>query len=83
MKKFNVYVIVSATELKTGKIIRFFTRYKYNHVSITLYEDLRYMYSFSRYYKKPSLYAGFVKELMLRYKDSKIKVYKIPIDRCT
>lgn len=83
MKKFNVYVIVAATELKTGKIIRFFTRYKYNHVSITLDKGLRYLYSFSRYYKKPSLYAGFVKESMLRYKDSKIKVYKIPIDKYT
>lgn len=82
-KDYSVYVILSATELKMGKIIRFFTRYKYNHVSITLDDELRYMYSFARYYKKPSLYAGFVKESMLRYKDSKIKIYKIPIDKYT
>lgn len=82
-KDYSVYVILSATELKMGKIIRFLTRYKYNHVSITLDDELRYMYSFSRYHKRPSLYAGFVKESMLRYKNSKIKIYKIPIDKYT
>ena len=52
-KDYSVYVILSATELKMGKIIRFLTRYKYNHVSITLDDELRYMYSFSRYHKRP------------------------------
>lgn len=81
--KYNVYVVLTATNLKMGKMIRFFTRYKYNHVSITLDNELKYMYSFSRRYKKPTLYAGFVKESMLRYENSKIKIFKIPIDRYT
>ena len=83
MSNYNVYVIISATELKMGKIIRFLTRYKYNHVSITIDNELKYLYSFARYHKKTSLYAGFVKESMLRYKDSKIKIYKIPVDKYT
>lgn len=79
-KERNIYVMLSATELKTGKLIRFFTRYKYNHVSISIDNELKYLYSFSRLYKRTTLYAGLVKESALRYKDSKVKIYKIPID---
>ena len=81
MKKNNfIYVMLSATELKTGKLIRLFTRYKYNHVSITIDNEFKYMYSFARHHKRPTLYAGLVKESILRYKNSEIKIYKVPID---
>ena len=81
MKKKNIYIILSKTNTKMGKIIRTFTRYEYNHVSISLNKNFKEVYSFSRYYKNTPLVGGFTVESFLRYdKSTKIKIFEIPLD---
>ncbi len=58
----DIYVILSATPTKMGKMIRTLTRYELNHASISLTEDLTEMYSFARYRAVNPLVGGFVKE---------------------
>ncbi len=83
MKTYNLYVLLTKTPLKTGKFIRKMTKFEYNHVSISLDEDLKILYSFSRKHKNASFYAGLVKESPLRYTENntttKVKIYKIPL----
>lgn len=80
----DIYVILSATPTKMGKMIRTLTRYELNHASISLTEDLTEMYSFARYRAVNPLVGGFVKEFPKRLslgenRDIYIKVYKIPV----
>lgn len=83
-KKF-VYIILSRTNTKMGKFIRFMTHYEYNHVSISLNKNLKEIYSFARYYENTPFVGGFVVESILRYKKNKaqIKIFKIPVNRKT
>lgn len=79
-----IYVILSATPTKMGKIIRTLTRYELNHASISLNENLTEMYSFARYRAVNPLVGGFVREFPQRLSLGKnveiyIKVYKIPV----
>lgn len=79
----TIYVIFTATPYRTGRFIRFVTRYRYNHVSISLDQGLQNMFSFSRYYKNTPLYAGFVQESACRYRlgsmISDIKILEVPL----
>lgn len=81
----DIYVILSATPTKMGKMIRILTRYELNHTSISLTENLTEMYSFARYRAANPLVGGFVKEFPQRLslgknRDIYIKIYKIPIN---
>jgi len=79
----QIYVVLSSTPYKIGKMIRMVTREEYNHASIALDENLTQMYSFARRYQKTPLYGGFVKETSARYcrkgKRASVKVYKIDV----
>ncbi len=44
----NIYVIFIASNYKTGRLIRFLTRGRYNHVAISLTPDISEFYSFAR-----------------------------------
>ena len=80
MKK--LYVIFSSTDLKIGKMIRAFTRNKYNHCSVCLREDLSKFYSFSRLYRSNPLIGGFTVESPCRYTESprtKVKIVEVPL----
>lgn len=83
--KKDIYIILSRTNTKMGKFIRFMTRYNYNHVSISLDDSFKEIYSFSRYYENTPFVGGFVVESILRYKKSnaQIKIFRIPIDKKT
>lgn len=78
-----IYIVFSATPYKMGKFIRKITGQQYNHVSISLDEGLRVMYSFARHHQDIPLYGGFVEETSLRYQyknvDSQVEVYAIPL----
>lgn len=63
----QIYVVFTATNTKMGKFIRFITKSKYNHVSISFDKKINKMYSFARYYKNAPLVGGFVTESALRY----------------
>lgn len=80
----NLYVVFFKTPFKMGKFIRFFTKYKYNHVAISFEDDLKTLYSFARYNKNSPFVGGFVEESPYRYINNiliytPIKIFKIPI----
>ena len=78
-----IYIVLSSTPYRTGKVIRAFKKVKYNHASLSLSPDLEPMYSFSRRHKHSTFNAGFVEESLMRYKhnnnDSDIMVAALPI----
>lgn len=84
-KKYNIYVLLTKTPLKTGKFIRKMTNFEYNHCSISFDKNFRTLYSFSRKYKNASLYSGLVTESSLRYttenEDTKVQIFKIPLTK--
>lgn len=85
MENAFVYIVLSCTPNKMGKMIRKVTGEAYNHASIALDEDLSRMYSFARRYYETPLYGGFVKESLSRFhqegQSSEIQIYKLPVPR--
>lgn len=83
MEQKYLYVVLSATPYRIGAMIRRFTGEQYNHLSLSLDEQLTPMYGFARRYYRTPLYGGFVKESLYRYrpngKASDIKVCRLPI----
>lgn len=78
-----VYIVFSATPTGMGRIIRLATRHRYNHVSLSLSEDVQKLYSFARYHRTIPLYGGYVEESILRYASfagqAKIKVCRVEV----
>lgn len=62
-----LYVILSHTTTGMGKLIRTFTRSQYNHVSLTLNEDLSGIVSFARVCIDTPLRGGYVTEPAERF----------------
>ena len=79
-----VYIVFSSTPTKMGRLIRFATRNRYNHVSLSLSGDIRRMYSFARYHRTIPLYGGFVVESILRYgsfaHSARVKICRLPVE---
>lgn len=77
----SIYIILLSTNSKMGSLIRLVTRYKYNHVAISLSEDLSNMYSFARYKEHSALVGGFIHEKTSRYinRPPFIKVFKLDL----
>ncbi len=83
MENRYVYIVLSSTPNRMGRMIRKATGEAYNHASIALDENLSRMYSFARRYYATPLYGGFVKESLSRFhqegQPSEIQVYKLPV----
>ena len=62
-----LYIMVSKTDTGIGRIIRSFTGYPYNHVSLTLDPTFRTWVSFARYVQDTPLYGGFIQEPVERF----------------
>lgn len=60
MKK--VYVVLSRSGSKFSKMLQFFSKMEYTHVSLSLQEDLSEMYSFGRQNIQMPWIAGFITE---------------------
>ena len=60
MKK--IYIVLTYTGTWLSKVVRFYTRKDYSHVSISLDENLNNMYSFGRINPYNPFSCGFVKE---------------------
>ena len=80
----QIYVVLSATPTKIGKMIRYFTKSTFNHASLSLTRDLSEMYSFARYRAHNPFVGGFIQEFPQRLTlgkqtDVHIKVFEIPI----
>lgn len=77
----HIYIMLSHTNTKIGKMIRLFSHFPYNHVSISTSASLSPLYSFARYRYDAALVGGFVEESPLRYlfngESTKIRIYDI------
>lgn len=79
-----IYVILSRTPTRIGRMIRYCTHSEFNHVSISLDGNMSQMYSFARLSAKNPFVGGMVKEnpyrFSLGYQDQvDVKVYRIPV----
>ena len=78
-----IYIVFSATPTGMGRIIRKATRNRYNHVSLSLSQDIHKMYSFARLHRAIPLYGGFVAESILRYQsfagEAKVKICRVEV----
>jgi hypothetical protein len=78
-----IYVVFIVTNTNMGKLIRFFTRNQYSHVTVAFDKDLRNMYSFARYHINSPISGGFVVEQPERYlignNDVTIKICELPV----
>lgn len=62
-----LYVMISRTNTGIGRIIRYFTDFEYNHVSLSLDPNLEEWVSFARYVRDVPLAGGFVRENAARF----------------
>ena len=78
-----LYLMISRTEGGMGRLIRCFTRYDYNHVSMTLDPTLSKWVSFARYRCNMPLYGGYISEsserLLARGGDIPVRIFRIDI----
>jgi hypothetical protein len=84
MEKNYIYIMLSRTPSKFAKVIRKAMQIEYNHASISLDEDLEFLYAFGRYKNCVPVVAGLVKEHASRFtlckeSDVQIKIYKLPV----
>lgn len=85
LHKKYIYIMVSQTPTRFGKLIRKAAKMDYNHVSIAFDENLYELYSFGRYQNKVPIIAGLVKEYPERFslrkeKYVKVKIFKVPVE---
>lgn len=59
--------MISHTDTGIGKLIRYLTEYDYNHVSLSLDDDLCEWVSFARYTRNVPLAGGFIRETPERF----------------
>jgi len=80
-----IYVAFLVTNTSMGKLIRFFTRNRYSHVTIALDHCLNKMYSFARYHVNSPISGGFVTEYPDRYlsdnHDVTVKLCQLPVTK--
>ncbi len=83
MKK--IYIVLTHTGTMLSKIIRFYTKNEFSHVSISLDSELKQMYSFGRLKPTNAFIGGFVHEYInsgtfKRFKNTVTKVYELNIE---
>lgn len=82
MKK--IYIILTHTGTNLSKLIKSYTKDEFSHVSISLDEELKEMYSFGRLHPYNPFWAGFVHEYIdkgtfKRFFNTKTKIYALEI----
>ena len=85
----SIYVAFVKSNTKSGSLIRKITHWNYSHISISIDDNLKEYYAFSRLNYRSSFLAGFTKEYHSNYSQLKatpfeVAYYKIPIseDEC-
>lgn len=81
----SIYILLTDTGTWFSKMIKLYTRYPYNHVSIGLDEGLKNLYSFGRKVYTNPFSGGFVKERMdqgvfFHHKETKCALYKLTVN---
>lgn len=82
MKK--IYIVLTYTGTILSKIVKFYTRDKFCHVSIALDEALNEMYSFGRLNPYNPFWGGFIHEKIdcgtfKRFKNTEAKIFSINV----
>lgn len=82
----EIYIMLTASGTLVAKSIKFYTRAKYNHVSIGIDSQMKVFYSFARRVRYLPLIGGFITEvvdegLFKKYCDYECIVYSITVDR--
>lgn len=80
----DIYIILSYSGTNLSRLIRIFSHAEFSHVSISLDEDLKRMYSFGRLHAYNPFLAGLVHEsahygTFKRFKDTLCEVYSLKI----
>lgn len=80
----NIYVMLSHTGTILSKIIKLNTGAEYTHVSISLDEELKKMYSFGRINPYIAFLGGFVREsknfgTFKRFKNTQVSIYELEV----
>ncbi len=83
MKK--IYIVLTHTGTILSKIIKYWTKDEFSHVSIALDEDLKEMYSFGRLHPYNPIIGGFVHEKInkgtfKRFYKTKASIYSIEVE---
>lgn len=80
-----LYVMLSRTDTRMGRLIRFFTKEEYNHVSLCLDGNLQHFVSFARYRRDVPLAGGYVTEPAARLqscgKSMQVRIFKLAISQ--
>jgi hypothetical protein len=80
-----LYVMLSRTDTKMGRLIRFFTKEEYNHVSLCLDGNLQHFVSFARYRQDVPLAGGYVTESAARLrscgKSMQVRIFRLEISQ--
>lgn len=87
-EKRQLYIVLSRTGTNLSKVIRFVTKARYNHVSLSIDPELNEMYSFGRRFPRNPLWGGFVQEskncgFFKRFHETEVKVLAVDIDEST
>ena len=82
MKK--IYVLLMQTHTITDKLIRFFTRYEYSHVAISLNKECSLLYSFGRKRWNVAWIGGYTIEnkngkFFKNFKETECKIYELEV----
>ncbi len=83
MKK--IYIVLTHTGTILSKIIKYWTKDEFSHVSIALDEDLKEMYSFGRLHPYNPIIGGFVHEKInkgtfKRFYKTKASIYSVEVE---
>ena len=81
----KIYIVLTYTGTMLSRLVSFYTRKKYAHVSISLDKDLSHMYSFARLNPYNPFLGGFVQEspkfgTFKRFSKTKTKIYSVEVD---
>lgn len=80
----KAYIVLTNTGTALSRLVRFYSRDEYAHVSLSLDKGLRHMYSFGRLNPKNPFIGGFVHEAVnkrtfKRFKKTKAKIIEIDV----
>ncbi len=86
MEKSKLYIVVSRSNTIPARLIRFYTKRYYNHVSIALDSEMRKAYSFGRRFSRLMLPGGFVAEgfnkgFYRHHPNIEIRILELPLTR--
>lgn len=81
----KIYIVLTYTGTILSKIIKIYTKDEFSHVSISLDEELKQMYSFGRLNPYNPFIGGFVHEDMnsgtfKRFKKTKTAIYSLEVN---